>query len=287
MPKFKLLFLLFIWIILLPSVLSWGSFTHADIGRQAIEQMPSTNLIKQTIMKNQDTMDACYTGLNFADVTVVYYYTSFETYKAMHDWNLYIKLVELSDTDDEKAFSYCFGLHLAADTISHNYHVPDKIRRYKIPNAILHPVTEIAIDSRHFKPEYTGDLSRWSDFIPLMKEATNRDWSKEASILASAISGNTFYQTAFAPPETTFTLKFYGWLSRMLQKLIPQEAAIPYKELSIQAMKEVLEGGHPALDPDGEKSLNAADNSVKFWKWLLMGASFIAVIFILRRKRLI
>lgn len=288
----KKIFLFFIFVFALAfftlNASAYGPNTHLNITVSEMNEISSTNLVKQLIYKNADTLDYCHMGLMFPDVSVIYYYTSFKDYKALHDWNLYTKLIELAKDENERAFAYCYGMHLAADSISHNYYVPDSIRRTKMfPNLILHPVLEIAVEGQFYMPETAGTFNRWNEVIPLMKEASGKDWSYEAKVLNEAIGGNSFYQTAYAPPKSGFINRFYAWLSSILEKVMPQSVGLPYRELTKSSIAQIFEGTHPALDPSGEASLAAADASINLWRWFVGFGILIGLYFLLRRFSLV
>lgn len=253
-------------------------YTHVDITKQVLEE--SDTLIAQIIKENRD---ACYCGLAYADVSVFYYFTNFKVYKGTHNYNTATRVLELAETDRERAFAYCWKLHLAQDGVSHNTYVPTAIRRTKVPNYVIHPIKELGIEGHHLNTISPRMMEIHEEFDSLVEEATGRDWRPEAERLNTIIGGGAFYSRAFVVGESeTLWGKIQNAFYAMLAKIFTEEEAIDYITLTKEATHEVLNGQTPAFDPSGEIALKNADKSVN---WIIYGAAGILIYLGWKRRK--
>lgn len=131
-------------------ILSSISFVMADMpevhynrGHQSIIEAPNSP-VGQIVKNHEDDFQAC---MLLTDISVFYYFSEGFTaigkeYKATHSINFAIRCLELAKTDAQVACCYGIASHLVDDTFSHNDVVPAVIRRTKLPNGIVHALTE-------------------------------------------------------------------------------------------------------------------------------------------------
>lgn len=278
----RLIAILMLSVILLPLIGAYGPHTHVDITFDEVEV--SDSLIASLIKENPD---ACRAGLLYADSGIFFYYDNFQLYKGLHDYNTADRLLQLARDDRQRTFAYCWKIHLAQDGTSHTFFVKAAIERWKIPNYVIHPITELKIEGNHIRLETSTSLEIHEEFDSLVKEATGRDWSEEAERLNKLIGGNEFYTEGFTPSgETTFG-KVQRAFFNFISLFVSEEKSVPYVQLARDATNEVLEGGTPSLDPSGEAALREADSKVSIISYVIILAIIILGFFIAWRKKII
>jgi len=256
------------------SVLSFGPNLHLNILDFAINESENT-LIKKIVMEN---IDACYAGLVYADAGVFYYYTNFKLYKGLHNYNTVDEMLRLAKNDRDRAFAYCFKIHLASDAVSHNIFVPSYIRSTKIPNYIIHPIVELRVEGNYLDIRATRLLDKHKEFDELVTKAVGRDWSKEVDSLRVIIGGGQFYDKAFTPDSTTWIGRSQRAAHKLIAVFVSDKSVVDYRRLSIEESKAVLRGETGSLDPSGEEALAQADKESRlltyFFSLLIIGAAY-------------
>lgn len=274
-------------LLLIPVATAFGPNLHYTITKEATkDDMTYTTPLKELCSQY---WDACRAGMEAPDVAVIYYYTSYKSYKATHDWNWQEKLMELAKTPEEEAFAIGVGLHLTEDGVSHNFFVPEKIRKYKLNDFIIHPVVELRIDPKFYDPVASHSLDKIEDFLPLMKEASGgKDWTEEAKLLRAAIAGESFYDNAYTIPEDkSLYFKFYGWLNRFIAPYINIDADVEsIKQMALDEVENYYKGTKPIVDPAGTKTLRDADKSADFWKYFVTTIIMVLAFIVTKKKKL-
>lgn len=279
----KRLLVLVTLILLISNIASaWGPYTHFSKFKKALDDATIISPIKDACLANYD---ACVAGIEAADVSVIYYYTAFQDYQSLHDWNYQTKLKSLASTPEQEAFAIGYGVHLVQDTVSHNFYVPDKIRTTKIPNALLHPVIELKIDPMYYSADAPHMLDKIDQFVPLMNEASGgeKDWSSEATILRTAIGGEKFYTDGYNPGDSTLYFKFLSGLMKVVENFVTTDSSIDYDSRLDEATKDYFNGINPVFDPSGAQALRNADKVANIWKWVL-GTLILIILFILTKR---
>lgn len=231
-------------------------------------------LIAKIITENYDD---CLSGLAYADVGIFEYYTNFKAYKSLHNYNTVEELLRLAKDDGDRAFAYCFKLHLSQDGISHNFYVPAAIKRTKLPNYIIHPITELKLEGNFLDPRATRLMERHAEFDELVAQASGRDWSDEAKKLNVILGGGEFYSKAYNPSSTTTFGKIQRGFFWIINRFVSEEDWTDLYRLSIEESKAVLRGETSSLDPSGEAALLAADKETQLWLYL---GTFIVIILV-------
>ena len=148
--KMKKHFLFFILFLILTAnvVLAFGPATHYYITKKAVETAPDTPN-RQIALRH---LNAYLAGSEHPDISVIFYFTSFESYTFTHNWEYCNKmLTECAEDEEDKAFALgCFA-HLAADSYAHNTFVPYYIAKYSLMDEpSLHPIVEEALDKKYY-----------------------------------------------------------------------------------------------------------------------------------------
>jgi hypothetical protein len=284
MKKLFLFLLLLFSLVLTPSVLSWGPNYHYNITMDALAQAKDS-LIKQTIENN---MDGCLSGLSYPDVGIFYYYTDFKEYAGLHNYNIVDEMLRIATNDQQRAFAYCYKIHLAEDAVSHNYIVPQAIRQYKLPNYVVHPIVELKLEGLRLNPIANRLMERHTMFDEFFAQASGKDWSTDAEKLNTVIGGGNFYAKGFTPGESgTWWAGLQNGFYSFLGNFVSDKSVIDYYKLSLNEAILVIEGQTGSLDPSGEISLKQADSDSSLLTYLFSIGLIIAIFLISWKFKLI
>jgi len=292
----KLITILLIMLMLptiLPTALAWGPVTHQEMGEEFFRRGTSTVAKECTSYQKE-----FFAGMMVPDVSVIYYYSHPKTYQSTHNINFLnnIFLNARADHPEERCFAYGVATHLVQDDVSHNIYIPESIKKYNIPNNIIHPFME-AIPESHIINLYPVTYQRAIHsmdilflespnynprLLQMVKDALGPtaplDAEKEARNLAYALGG--FYDQAFKNPDMSFLGKFWSSAAFVLSKTTSYDAMKPLMVESVDKTDEIFLhwDARFTLSPHGFESLKAADNSINFLQTLLFVGLIIVVI---------
>ena len=256
------------------SIVAPGPNFHINSTTMALSQSPDT-LIKKLI---EDNLDACLVGFEYPDVGIFSYYTNFKEYAGLHNYNVPDEMLRIATNDRERAFAYCYKLHLSADSISHNFYVPNAIQITKIPNYLIHPIVELRIEGRYLDARSNHMMEKHKEFDAFAAKATGKDWSADAEKLNTIIGGGQFYSKAYNPDTGTTWGYIQNYFYTTLIWVIPQvNNEVDLYKLCVEEEMAVLRGETNDLDPSGERALNAADASTQLWLYV---GSFVIILII-------
>lgn len=260
----KIIIPLIFVLILSGAVSAFGPSTHFFIFSKGIDEFQASgepSLIMDIINEN---LDGCYSGIEYPDVGIFDYFTNFKDYKNLHSYSTTNELLRLAKDDRDRAFAYCWKIHLAEDAISHNYMIPAEIQKTKLPNYIIHAIKELKVEGFYLNPVANRLMERHSEFDELAQKATGRDWSSQASKLNFIMGGGNFYVKGYTHEDATTMQRLQNWLYKILAKFVDYKSAIDYQDLAVESTKNVLRGETEInLDPSGESALKDADSSTQ------------------------
>lgn len=125
------------------SVLAYFPDTHFYENKQSIATPINSELYKACA----DNPDVCYAGNILNDVSVIFYYTSFEKYAVTHSPAFCEQMLAQANGPIENACAVGACMHQPQDIGSHQQMVPYAIEHAFLPNGILHPPTEQHLDN--------------------------------------------------------------------------------------------------------------------------------------------
>jgi len=136
-------FALVVLLFLPDNVLAWGPATHMQLGWNILNNLsmiigPVRSLIEAY------PYDYLY-GCISADIVVGKRFA--RELNHCHNWNVGFKVLEKADSQSQKAFAYGYLSHLAADTIAHNYFVPEKMVTAYSTRLLRHFYWEMRFDA--------------------------------------------------------------------------------------------------------------------------------------------
>lgn len=144
--KKKVISILMLSLVLLSTmsfVLAYFPDTHYYINKQSLENPLNTELYNACA----NNPDICFAGNTLSDVSVLFYYTSFERYAVTHSPAFCQQMLDQANGDIELACAVGACLHQTQDWHSHNEMVPYAIEHSFLPNGIIHPPSEQHLDN--------------------------------------------------------------------------------------------------------------------------------------------
>lgn len=244
-------------LIIFPSdVLAWGGGIHLQLGASVLAGTSglSTGLAALLAAYPLDFLYGCIA----ADITVGKKYT--EYLLNCHRWGIGQKILKNAVTDGQRACAYGYLSHLAADTIAHNYYVPNKIIRSFATVTMKHAYWEMRFET-------FVDKEIWA----LAREVCLADQQANDKLLRSVLTTTIF---SFGTNKRIFNSimmmsRLEKWqqimqtLSSNSRYKLAKSDRDEYLELAGEAVFSFLQNPEDSrflqADPTGEKALAAAD----------------------------
>ena len=130
-------------VLLLPAVcLAWGPATHVDFGLRVLDGMLLLPPLMRRLLSAR-RMDFLY-GNVVADIVVGKNMAHYNNH--CHNWQVGLRLLQRAGTDAQRALSWGYLSHLAADVVAHNYFVPVKTVESFKAHTTGHAYWEIRFD---------------------------------------------------------------------------------------------------------------------------------------------
>jgi hypothetical protein len=162
---------------------AWGPCTHIYFTERALKLAGNTTLTN-IINRNYEWFMA---GMMYPDVTVIYYYTNWKSYRDTHAPDFQHRLWQDALTayqhyGDERPLAFALGVavHMLQDGITHNLWIPEKIRGTLVQNNIIHPLSEGLLETRLISEDpLTKEMVYWS-FDAGLKQFTDDPYFYDA-----------------------------------------------------------------------------------------------------------
>ncbi|MDY0301941.1 MAG: zinc dependent phospholipase C family protein [Trichlorobacter sp.] len=243
-------------IILLPDQASaWGGGAHLEIGleviRRAIELPPHLAIL---LMRFPD--EFLY-GCVAADITIGKKFTYY--LQNCHRWGVGERLLQVAETDRQRACAYGYLCHLAADVVAHNYYVPFKTVQSFASVTSRHTYWELRFEDQ-------VDQSIWKRAKTACKKSRDMDNELLRRVVTPTIFSFGASRRIFNSIMLLSRLKKWQQLlaqlsSRSSHKLSATERQ-EFFDLSVQSAMDLFihgqDSGCRLLDPTGEDALTAA-----------------------------
>lgn len=248
------------------NALAWGPATHLQLGWHILhDSVPLIAPVK--VLIEAYPYDYLY-GCISADIVVGKRFT--RALNHCHNWRIGFKVLNRADSPSQKAFAYGYLSHLAADTIAHNYFVPEKMVTAFSTRLLRHIYWEMRFDA-------LADRVVWNLPYEIMK-----DVHKDNDPLLEGVLENTIL--SFRTNKTIFNNvmlihRMEQWhnminkLSSYSRWVLHKEDAEVYYQRSLNAVTDILCHSERAVcikeDPTGRKNLTTAKRlrrKLKFMK---------------------
>lgn len=123
--------------------LAWGGGMHLQLGVSVLDNLSALSP-ELAVLLAANPRDFLY-GCISADITLGKKFT--HTMLNCHRWRIGQKVLQSARTDSERACSYGYLCHLAADVVAHNYFVPYKIMRSFATVTMKHAYWEMRFET--------------------------------------------------------------------------------------------------------------------------------------------
>jgi len=263
---------------------AWGPHTHTWLTEQLFER-GNSEIIRE-VNQTEICRDAFLAGSMLPDITVAYYFSGGGAkYRATHNWNFQEQLMSQAKTPDERALAYGVASHLVADSVSHTMCIPERIKAYKMPNWLIHPLTEkkydslLALDnpglkdrSKHMLDAILPSIDKHGKadrYIEMVEKALgpNSDFDIETNIELLGHALDSFYKEGGKRPDGGGLFALYPAIDAMTDWVYPLSTGSMdyvdyYVQKSLQENENVFNnwGGRTALSPHGFDELSEADS---------------------------
>jgi hypothetical protein len=239
---------------------AWAPTTHLEVGRAVLQNL---FLLAPAIKELIETFPHDYLYGNIsADIVIGKKYAG--KLKNCHNWNVGFKIFDRASTPSQKAFALGYLSHLAADTIAHNYYIPERMILSFSTRTLRHTYWELRFGS-------LVDKEIWQ--LPKMiAKDVHRDNDRllkavfENKNLFSFKTNKTIFSSILLIKRMNSWHKMMDRLSSRSKWILKQEEKDHYFRLSYKAVVDLLTlwGEAPCLkeDPTGYEKLKKA----KHWR---------------------
>ncbi len=132
----------FAWLLFPEDALAWGPVTHLQLG---IEALRHTSLLGHSLRMVLEAFPYDYLyGCIGADI--IFAKGLARIHDHSHNWLVGFSVLEEADSPAQEAFAYGYLSHLAADTVAHNYFVPECYVRTYPTKTLRHAYWEVRFD---------------------------------------------------------------------------------------------------------------------------------------------
>ncbi len=133
---------IFAWLLFPEDALAWGPVTHLQLG---IEALRHTSILGHSLRMVLEAFPYDYLyGCIGADI--IFAKGLAKIHDHSHNWLVGFSVLEEADSPAQESFAYGYLSHLAADTIAHNYFVPECYVRSYPTKTLRHAYWEVRFD---------------------------------------------------------------------------------------------------------------------------------------------
>lgn len=240
-------------VLLLPEqALAWGGGTHLAIGLDVLKrsaELPPALALLLTRHPN----DFLY-GCLAADITIGKKFTHYLL--NCHRWGVGERILQVAETDPQRACAYGYLCHLAADVVAHNYYVPFKTVYSFASVALRHTYWELRFEA-------LVDPAVWKRARAICKNGRTLDDELLRRVVTPTIFSFGISRRIFNSILLLSRLERWQKLIRSLSGRSRHRLAAAerdgYLEVTMAAVMDLLTHGPDAacrlLDPTGEDTL--------------------------------
>ncbi len=258
---------------------AWGPATHLQLGWHIINN-PAMLAAPVKPLLEAFPYDYLY-GCISADIVVGKRFT--RELKHCHNWHVGFNVLSRAESPSQRAFAYGYLSHLAADTIAHNYYVPEKMVSAYSTRFLRHIYWEMRFDA-------LSDKIVWDLPQKIMKDVHADNDPLLDSVLENTLLSFSTNKTIFNNVMMIHRIeqwhKMIGRLSSYSRWVLHKEDAEIYYQKSLNAILDMLQREESAAcikeDPTGRKNLALAKRlrkNLKFMKRNGMGSTIVTPVF--------
>ncbi len=132
----------FVWLFVPEKAFAWGPVTHLQLG---IEALRHTSLLGHSLRMVLEAFPYDYLyGCIGADI--IFAKGLAKIHDHSHNWLVGFSVLEDASSPPQEAFAYGYLSHLAADTVAHNYFIPECYVRTDPAKTLRHAYWELRFD---------------------------------------------------------------------------------------------------------------------------------------------
>lgn len=244
------------WLFFPDEALAWGPVTHLQLG---IEALRHTSLLSHSLRMVLEAFPYDYLyGCIGADI--IFAKGLAKIHDHSHNWLVGFSVLEEASSPAQEAFAYGYLSHLAADTVAHNFFVPECYVRTYPTKTLRHAYWEVRFDRLEKKELWTlardiARLPQHSEDDELMERVVKRtlfSFKTDKRIFSSLLLLNRMEQWQ----------KMLNNMSERSIWTLSDRDASKYKEMSFKSTLDFLQHLERAeclrLDPTGKDALLSA-----------------------------
>lgn len=244
-------------------IINWGPGVHLHLAGKVLEDNIK-NEDFEIIKKNKEYF--LYGNVS-PDITLGKKYIK-EIEKHCHKWETAFNILNKASNDKQKAMSYGYLTHLAADVIAHNYYIPKELLEGRGLRNFLHTVVEIKTDMSIYKDTYS-----------LIKNILDKDYKEEDKFLKENISkailpfgiNRKIFEYSLKSSKSKYLYRafnIFGKYERWIEE--NRNILVYYHEISYNLMVDILNNLDKSeilnYDPNGEHNLKLLKKLRKQYK---------------------
>lgn len=237
------------------SAFAWGPLTHIRFGLEALHHLPLFAAAIQDLLRLYP-LDFLYGNMS-ADLVIGKDFVE-ESNRHCHEWDVGFDVLEAAGSPKETAFAYGYLCHLAADTISHNFYVPELSVTHFRAKRLQHTYWEMRFDQA-----VANDL--WGEAFDVAKRCRYHD-KLLASVLEETLfsfrtNGRIFHGILWAQRLKRWR-RTMAWIDRRSRWTVPRRDVDRFFSWAMDAVLGFLADPERAycrrLDPTGHPVLHSA-----------------------------
>jgi len=237
------------------NLFAWGGITHLLLGSELLNNI---SIISSQLTKVISLYPADYLyGMLLADIIIGKRYSTWENHS--HNWEVGFNLFNFSETEYNNAFIWGFLSHLAADTVAHNFYIPEMLIYNYNKRGKKHVYWEI-------KYEICFSETVWKNSGKLLENIhIDNDNILRQGLTPTIFSHSTnkrIFDAVNIARKITVWKKFACTISEKSEINLSEKRKIYYKNRSIDAMADILINRNNSdvilFDPTGDKAIKNA-----------------------------
>lgn len=246
---------------------AWGPATHLELGWDILNNLKLLTPHVRELL-SRFPYDYLYGNIS-ADIVAAKNLT--EELKHCHNWKVGLNILKKASNPSQKAFAYGYLSHLAADTIAHNYYIPERLLISFSSRLLRHTYWELRFDAM-------ADKKVWTLPKQIAKEVhKDNDRLLDAVLEDTAFSFRT-NKTIFSSILLIHRIEQWHRMIRILSSrskwILTDEDKNYYHQMSKSAVLDFLNNGNKSIcikeDPTGRDRLDNAKKirkKLKALKW--------------------
>jgi len=244
-----------VWLIFPENSYAWGPGLHIKLGLDIIDSVHKIAPALSEIIAKYP-YHYLYGGIS-PDIIIGKKFAS--EIDHCHNWEVGLGILKESESESERAFAYGYLCHLAADSVAHNYF---------IPNQIIASFVARTLDHTYWEMRYDGLLGDeiWEVFKKIPRDVRRECNKRLKRILTTTIfsfgTNRSIFTGLMHINRITTWQEMIRTVSGKSQWILTKKDVKNYYKLAFNSQSDLLLNREAALcmhaDPNGKDSLKVA-----------------------------